>query len=118
MTYSIGERYLFCDSNDKIFTGDVADVSETTLWIQNVSDNHYHKGTSRHSIPLEMIVSSFRLSELIPRNRYTFTKADNTAFVSFFDSITDNSHGSTLHVTSGAFRYSMPLLFIKSVKAL
>ena len=116
MAYILEQRYLFYNTQNEVFVGDVVDVSDKTIRLTNVSDTHYHKGTSIHSMPLDWIVSSFKLSELTKGKQYKFLKYDDKMFVSVFDSISSNICGETLHVTEGVFRLSMPLLFIKKIE--
>ena len=117
MAYIIEQRYLFCNTNNQVSVGDVVDVSSKTIWLTNVSDAHYHRSSSINTMPLEYIVSSFKLSELEKGKRYTFRKHDDSMFVSVFDSISSNICSETLHVTDGVFRLSMPLLFIKKIES-
>jgi len=117
MAYIIEQRYLFYSTNNEIFMGDVVDVSHETIWLTNVSSAKFHRGTSMHSIPLDMIASSFQLSELEKGKQYKFLKHDDTTFVSEFDSISNNSHGETLRLVVNGSNHSMPLLFIKNIES-
>jgi len=117
MAYIIEQRYLFYNTNNQVSTGDVVDVSHKTIRLMNVSDANYHRGTSIHSMPLDLIASSFQLSELEKGKQYKFWKHDDTTFVSEFDSISNNSHGETLHLIVDGSKHSTPLLFIKKIES-
>lgn len=74
--FVIGELYLLV--NDCVsYIGTVVNISERSLSIQRVIDGY---NVGKHVIPLDFIDFSFRLSSLIPGNKYRFHTHEKKVF--------------------------------------
>ena len=87
--FAIGEVYLIVTkSHSKLSSiGTVIDISERSLSIQCVIDGY---NVGKHVIPLDFIDFSFRLSSLIPGNKYRFHTHANKVFEANFIDILQN----------------------------
>jgi hypothetical protein len=69
----VGKRYIYVETDNKTYTGDVLSTSEKMVTIQNRSCDSYKNSWGLFNIERTLIKWSFPLDDLIEGQRYKFT---------------------------------------------
>jgi hypothetical protein len=94
----IGRRYMYVETDNKTYTGDVVSITGKMLTIQNRSCEFYKKSCGIFSYELNLIKWTFPLADLIEGQQYSLTtendKKHNGIFINI-SGIHDTVHLQT-----------------------
>ena len=88
----IGRRYIYVDTDNETYTGDVVSITDNMVTIQNRSCESYKNSLDLFQIELNLIKWIFLLDNLIEGHQYFFTlNKDNKIIEGTFINISGNS---------------------------
>jgi len=73
ITMEVGKRYLYVDSDNKTYSGDVVSINDKMVTIQNRSCESYINSWGLFHIERSLITWTFPLDHLIEGHQYIFT---------------------------------------------
>ena len=111
----IGRRYIYVDTDNKTYTGDVVSISDKMVTIQNRSCESYKNSWGLFHTERNLIKWTFPLADLIEGNQYVFTfNNDNKTVEGTFINISGR-HDTVRLKTSDAGIYSFPLYRVNNI---
>lgn len=108
-TMEIGKRYLYVDTDNKTYSGDVVSINGKMVTIQNRSCESYRNSWGLFHIERILITWTFPMDDLIEGNRYVFMlHIDNKTIEGTFTGI--SGRRDTVHLKNtdiGATSFSL-----------
>ena len=111
----IGRRYIYLDTDNKTYTGDVVSISDKMVTIQNMSCESCKNSWGLFHTERNLIKWTFPLADLIEGNQYVFTfnMNDKTIEGTFINIL--GRHDTVRLKTSDAGIYSFSLYSVTSI---
>jgi len=113
-----GKRYIFVNTNNATYTGDVVESTATIIKI-NHKFNGVYQQEGNHHIPRHFIKSAVLIDDLIVGQRYHFVTSNKTFEGDFVSSITGKYESIQLNQCDQQYPtavVSFPVYWIKDIR--
>ena len=110
----IGRRYIYVETNNKTYTGDVVNITDKMVTIQNRSCESYKNSLGLFNTERNLIKWIFPLDNLIKGQQYIFT-VNNKTFEGTFIHIS-GAHDTVHLKTSDTCITSFTLYIVTNIK--
>ena len=113
-----GKRYIFVNTNNSTYTGDVVEVTAIDIKI-NRKFNGVYQQEGNHHVPRHFIKKAFLIDDLIVGQRYNFVTSNKTLEGDFVSSITEKYESIQLNHCDQQYPtavVSFPVYWIKDIR--
>ena len=113
-----GKRYIFVNTNNSTYTGDVVEVTAIDIKIIHKFNGVYQQ-EGNHHVPRHFIKNAFLIDDLIVGQRYNFVTSNKTFEGDFVSSITEKYESIQLNHCDQQYPtavVSFPVYWIKDIR--
>ncbi len=114
---TVGKRYIFINTNNATYTGDVVEITTNAIKINHKS-TAFKQNEGMHHIPRHFITKTFCIDDLMLGERYNFTTSNKT-FEGDFISVTGKYESIQLNHFDQQYPtavVSFPVYWIKDIQ--
>lgn len=83
----VGRRYIYVETDNRTYTGDVVSITDKMITIQNISCESYKNCGGLFHYEINLIKWTFPLADLIEGQQYSFTMEDDNKHNGIFINI-------------------------------